>query len=113
MEELVTLAQAKQHLKMPTGPAASEADLQRKLNAAHDVVEDYLKQRRSDGDTWAAEVDAWTDDTAPPRVLEAICRMFADLTSDRGDDKTRHREPGQLPEEVVILLYRLRDPAIA
>jgi hypothetical protein len=116
MEVLVTLKQAKLHLKVPLDVTADDKDLQMKLDVAHDVIEDYIKQRRDDDDgvTWAATVDAWDSDTAPARVRQAIVLQFADLYRFRGDDTDApKRGPGELSQGVVALLYRLRDPAIA
>lgn len=115
MEELVTLAQAKAHLKLPN-ITVEDRDLQVKLAAAHELVGDYIKQRRDDDDgvTWAATVDAWDADTAPAKVKLAIDRMFANLYYDRGDsDDGQKQSMGELPRDVIALLYRLRDPALA
>lgn len=114
MESLVTLAQAKAHLKLPT-VTTDDRDLQAKLDAAHEIVGDYIKQRRDDDDgvTWAETVDAWDADSAPKRVLQAVLLQFADLYRFRGDDEGAKRGQGELSAAVTALLYRLRDPAVA
>jgi hypothetical protein len=114
--DVVTLRQAKAHLNLPADVSVGDADLKLKLAVAHDLVADYLKQRRDDdsGVAWAATVDAWDADTAPPRVLQAVLLQFADLYRFRGDDTDMPaRGPGELAQGVTALLYRLRDPAIA
>ena len=113
---LVTLKQAKAHLKLPLDVTADDKDLQLKLDAAHDLVGDYLEQRRDtdDGLTWALQVEAWDKDTAPPRVIQAVCILFGVLARYRGDDEDQAKaDLGELPRPVTALLYRLRDPAIA
>ena len=127
LQELVTLDQAKAHLRLPILPAVSPAvvsvddeDLQMKLLAAHEIVFDYLTQRISDSDSWEAVVDSWTADTAPRRVIAAILVQFTDLYRFRGDDSEEYargsaykRQEGALNPAVVALLYRLRDPAVS
>lgn len=121
MQDLVTLRQAKAHLNLPADVSVGDADIKLKLAVAHDLVADYLKQRRDDdsGVAWAATVDAWTAETAPPRVLQAVLLQFADLYRFRGDDdqigwsSNQARGQGELAQGVTALLYRLRDPAIA
>jgi hypothetical protein len=118
MPPLLTLDQALAHLKYP--PAASLAaedlaDLQLKLDGAHELVLDYVDQQLGDGGpAWSATVAAWTDTTAPKRVLMAILEILARADAKRGDeDPAPTVAPGQLPPYVITLLNRLRDPGIA
>ena len=128
LQELVTLDQAKAHLRLPIleavspapPPTADDEDLQMKLLAAHEIVFDYLTQRISDSDSWEAVVDSWTAETAPRRVIAAILVQFTDLYRFRGDDSEEYargsaykRQEGALNPAVVALLYRLRDPALS
>ena len=115
MEILVDLKTAKRSLKLPLDVTAEDKDLQLKLDVAHEVIEDYIKQRRDadDGVTWAAEVDAWDADSAPKRVVQAIVLQFADLYRFRGDDVESRQQPDDLAPGVRALLKRLRDPALA
>jgi hypothetical protein len=115
LQELVTLDQAKQHLKLPLDLDTEDEDLALKLFVAHENVMDYLSQRVSDQDTWQETVDAWTADTAPQRVLAAILAEFAFLYRFRGDDD---KAPPMPDGDVVCpaakrLLLRYRDPALA
>lgn len=122
LQELVTLDQAKAHLRLPlTGSQASDDDdLQMKLMVAHEMVFDYLTQRISDSDSWEAIVDSWDAETAPRRVIAAILVQFTDLYRFRGDDSEEYargsaykRQEGALNPAVVALLFRLRDPALS
>ena len=115
LQELVTLEQAKSHLKLSLDIDTEDEDLQLKLFIAHEVVMDYLTQRLDDADAWAATVQAWTADTAPKRVIGAILVQFGELYRSRGDDVDRREtQPlGTLCPDVVKLLYRLRDPAVS
>lgn len=113
MEELVTLVQMKRHLNVE-GLTDHDAKIQDYLDVAHEVVIDYVKQRRSGATDWAAEVDAWTEDTVPMRVKAAIMRQCAELFRFRGDDgQDPPRAQGELAPGVTQLLYRMRDPALS
>jgi hypothetical protein len=112
--ELVTLDQAKAHLKLPLDLTAEDDDLNLKLLIAHEVVMDYLTQRLEDEDTvgdWEAEVDAWTAGTAPKRVLGAILDQFAQLYRYRGDEPGL--DPNAISPGAASLLKRFRDPAVS
>src|SRR5262245_53229207 len=119
VQELVTLDQVIAHLKLPSDYAETDQgdDLQAKLDAAHVLCLDYVKQRRSDEDgAWAEEVDGWTDETAPKWVIAAILMMTGDLFRNRGDeepDSMPKQDDGRFPFKVRMLLDRYRDPTIA
>jgi hypothetical protein len=118
---LLTIDEALAHLKWPTAASLTPSDvldLQRKLDTAHELVLDVVKDRIGDtAAAWAAEVDAWTPVTAPLRVKAAILEMTAELDADRGDADRPGRAPGQapgaLPHGVALLLHRLKDPSLA
>jgi hypothetical protein len=113
---LLTIDDALAHLKWPTAATlepSDVADLQRKLDAAHELVLDVVKDRIGDtAAAWAAEVDAWTPATAPRRVLVAILEVTAELDAYRGDVSPA-RDLGTLAPGAALLLYRLRDPSLA
>ena len=116
MEELVSLDQLKAHINVSS--SANDDDLQVKLETAQELVIDYINQRLSAAEAlvWEAEIAAWTDETAPKRVRAAILQMGAWLYQHRGDEHPSDSpklEPGDLPPEVKMYLWRLRDPAIA
>jgi len=123
---LVTLDQARRHLRIPTtgDPATSSddaeiADLQASAEA---LVRSYVQQRiGADGDAWAAEVATWDvlavpPVAPPPQVAAAVLGLLGYLWRFRGDDLENERpalELGDLPRYVTALLYQLRDPAVA
>jgi hypothetical protein len=116
-EELVSLDQLKEHLKLGTG-SAQDDDLQTKLEVAQEMVLDYINQRLDTAEAlvWGAAIEAWTDETAPKRVRAAILQMAAWLYKYRGDAAPQDApvlDPGDLPRDVKMYLWRLRDPAIA
>ena len=110
--ELVTLAQAKQHLKLPLDVEAEDADLELKLEIAHELVMDYLANRLEDEDEWEEEIEGWTAATAPKRVLGAILYEFARMYRFRGDDGDARNEP-TLSGASRLLLDRFRDPSVS
>ena len=112
MADLVTLEQANKRLRLPPG---EDDDRRLMLAQAEARVLRFVRQRLGDtSDTWAAEVDAWTDETAPPEVTLAILLLFGWIYRWRGDDDNAPKvEQGRLPVEVEACLWPLRDPAVA
>lgn len=107
---LLTLTQAKRHLRIETettDPLSEEdEDLTLKLAQAEAVILDYL----------AVPVDTWTAETVPLFVQAALLYQVAELWRFRGDDVERDgvsHEPGQLSRFVMNVLRRSRDPALA
>lgn len=113
--EIVTLEQAKQHLRLGSSTDQDD-DLTLKLAEAHALVLDYIA-RPSDED-WTAEMEAWggSPPTAPLAVRAAILRMFGNLCRFRGDDDdpSEVRVDGHnLPARVKQLLSHYRDPVLS
>ena len=116
MAELVSLDQAKAHVRYPEDIHAEDDDLQRKLTMAQAIVIDHAKQRISGATEWAAEVDAWTDETAKHLVIQAIVLQFGAMVADRGDDLVSKRsafDENGLAHGVNGLLRRVSDPALS
>ena len=114
MQTLVTLRQAKAHLNLPAEVTVGDGDLTALLAAAHSAVEQIIKRRRTDADLWAAEVDAWTDATAPAAVKAQIKLAFGWLYRHRGDDEPGSMLPlGELPREFTALIWGYQDPTVA
>lgn len=90
---LVTMAEARDHLKIDAGD--DDLDLLLKVEAASEIVIDYIK--RPD--------HGWTDATAPFLIKAAVLLVLADLYL--------NRENGGLPDAAVRILHRHRDPALA
>lgn len=115
MEPLITLDQAKDRLKLPD-TTAEQQDLQLMLDSAHGIIEDFAKQRISEADEWIAIVDAWTGDTAPKLIIQAILLQFGAIYRFRGDDEPGVRsgfDADGLAVGVAGLLRRYRDMAVA
>ena len=106
MTALVTLAVAKEHLRITD--AYHDADVQQKLDAATDAIVKYL----------AAKADpAWTDATVPPVVAHAVLILLNHLYDPgRGDLVADPVNVGQRPapwDTIDALLVQLRESAIA
>jgi len=117
--EIVTLAQAQAHLNLPASPdgspSAVDADLQQKVDAATEMVCQYIGDRQPADADWIATIESWTPDTAPAVVVLAVKALVADVYRYRGDDGDgdKTREAGFLPLTVRNLLVRYRDPVLA
>jgi predicted DNA-binding protein (UPF0278 family) len=111
--EIVTLEQAKEHLKLPLDITAEDDDLQIKLYIAHELVIDYLTQKLDDDvhDEWIETMETWTEATAPKRVIGAILYQFSELYRYRGDEPAV-REVATLAPAMRLLLDRMRDPLV-
>jgi len=98
---LLTVADVKaQQLRITD--AAHDADVQAKLDAAHEYVLGYL----------GAAVDpAWTPATAPKGVTQAISVMTAYLYEHRGDDPVINDV--DIWTVLRSLLSHYRDPTVA
>jgi hypothetical protein len=115
LPSIVTLAQAKTAARIVQ--TDEDDDLALRLEVAHELVLDFVNNRVDDSDdAWLETILAWDADNAPRRVKGAILSMFVHLTRLRGDDVGKEAAvyaDGNLPEQVRMLLYRLRDPSIA
>jgi hypothetical protein len=116
LPSIVTLAQAKKAARIYQMDEEND-DLYLRLEIAHELVLDYVNNRVDDSDdAWLETVLSWDEDTAPRRVKGAILSMFVHLTRLRGDDVGKEAAvyaDGNLPEQVRMFLYRLRDPTVA
>jgi len=117
MPTLVTLAQAKAHLRVSDwgeSPGPEDLDIQLKINAATAIVITYID--RSDDEDWSEEIQSWTEETVPGDIQAAVLCMVEYLYRFRGGDvltdapKSQH---GWLPPDVVNYLTRWRDPAVS
>ena len=105
MTALVTLAQAKTHLRIEHDD--DDADIALKADQATAVILDYIKYPEG----W----EAWDETTVPLHIQAAILIMLSKLYDDRnaGADDNPNVAMGYLPPSVTALLHRSRDPAIA
>lgn len=117
MAALVTLAQAKGHLRVTwpdTDPRA--ADLQLKLDTAEATILDAINQ--SNPDYWPGVTATWTDElTVPKSVHAAILLQLGELDAYRGDEADADapaRDAGldDLSPRIRALLRLYRDPVI-
>ncbi len=120
---LVTLVELRDHLKMPqpTGspPAGpDDADLQRKLDAATQLVCDYIADRNPADPDWIAEIESWTVGgspavTPPPVIVLAVLEQAAEFFRFRGDDEQAPQERWYLSPGIETLLSRYKNRAFA
>jgi hypothetical protein len=117
MPTLVTLAQAKAHLRVSDwgeSPGPEDTDIQLKVNAATQMVITYID--RPDDEDWSEEIQSWDETTVPADIQAAVLFLVEYLYRFRGGDvasdvpKSPH---GFLPPDVVNYLTRWRDPAVA
>lgn len=98
MAALVTIEEARRHLKLTTSNMADAdvaADVADKAEAATDIVIDYIKQPDHE----------WTDADAPALIKAAVLLVLGDLFD--------NREAATISDPVKNLLHRYRDPALA
>ena len=111
LPQIVTLAQAKKHLRVVSHD--DDDDIMDKLDQATALVLDYVYR---DDDDWLATIIAWSPDTAPKSIQAAVLVQCAELYRFRGDDlpkETPERQHGFLSPAVAAYLHRFRDPSIA
>ena len=120
---VVTLEQARAHLNMsaPVGsPAPDDADLQMKIDAATELVCEYISDRNPADPAWIAEIESWGVTGSPVSLAPAVIQMavllqFGELVRFRGDDTanpTRH-PASHLASMVEGILKRYHDPTLA
>lgn len=114
LQELVTLGEVKQRLRLSPDVTEEDEDLRLQLEIAHEVCMDFVAQRVSDQATWQATADTWTLTTVPRRVKGAILAQTVWLYRFRGDDVEMPARPegSAICPEAAALLKRLRDPAL-
>jgi hypothetical protein len=105
--QLVTIEEAKGHLRANGVPIDVQADIQSKLDQATAIILDYLNTTAH----WRAITATWTEQTLPAPVHAAILLQVADLFAWRGD--ARAERDDELAPGVAGILRRMRDPVIA
>lgn len=111
MAALVDLETFRRHLKLDGAGTQEDATLSRMLDAATDVVLDYIA--RPDDEEWTATITAWTVETVPPRVSAAVLMQATELYGYRGDNDGPTRDKGDLSPMIKALLRRVRTPVVA
>jgi hypothetical protein len=111
--QYVTLEQVKAQCNVDATLTIDDGLLEDKANAAEAAVLEYLDDEVPDAFMDSSGTPA-TDTDPPPQVVEAILTLTAILYRYRDDPnldgKVAH---GYLPFAVTMLLYPLRDPALA
>lgn len=121
---IVTLAQVQAHLRIPAAPdgspSAADADLQLKIDAATQMVCDYIADRQPADPDWIATIESWglegsPEVTPPPIIVLAVMELTGDFYRFRGDDAQddRPRVMGFLTPAVANLLTRYRSPSLS
>ena len=119
---LVTLDQARAHLHMnaATGsPDPDAADLQLKIDAATQLVCEYIADRNPIDQAWIDTIEAWgtgSPPLAPPPLIQAaVLFQFGELMRFRGDDpEGPARDPySHLSLFAENILRRYHDPVVA
>jgi hypothetical protein len=116
MTLLVTLAQAKSHLRVTH--THDDADITLKIHAASGAVINYLKESAEDWVDSSGEVLVDSSDLplVPQVVQQATLVLLGWMYSYR-EGEVGESNPsfsmGYLPPTVTALLYPLRDPALA
>jgi hypothetical protein len=105
---LVTLDQARRHLKMP--PTLNDPVLEETVERASAIVVAFL----------TSPDDAWTEWTAPVIVQAAVLAQLADMYIHRGDERAHYaaldrREGGGIctDAEAILRATGYRDPVLA
>jgi hypothetical protein len=113
MVALLTLDVAKQHLRVDH--TDDDADIQRKIEQASDIVLDYIKKTVGTVDPEDPSIVDWTSDTAPGPVRAAVELMLSKLYDDRnaGREDNPNVAMGYLTPAITAILHRFRDPAVA
>lgn len=119
----VTLVQLRDHLKLPQ-PIGSPAvgpdddDLQLKLDAATQLVCEYIADRHPADEDWIAEIESWDVSASPqteaPKVIVlAVLEQAGEFFRFRGDDEKTPMERGYLSPAIENLLSRYKNRAFA
>ncbi len=110
MADLVTLQEAKDHLRIKTED--EDPDVYLKLQAAEAIVLSHLTQR--DDGSFDTEKASWTEADVPLAVKHAILIQLGELFVYRGDDTSVERTMnGRLSPVVESLLMAYKDPGMA
>ncbi|HFQ7085833.1 TPA: head-tail connector protein [Raoultella planticola ATCC 33531] len=107
MIELVTLIQAKEHLRIDDD--AGDADLLLKIQAGSAVLLSYIQGSRDkvvDGDGNLIQGEPLL------RMQESLLRLLGYLDRNRCGEEEEKLMQGELPLSITMLIYDLRQPTI-
>ncbi|EQA4182921.1 head-tail connector protein [Klebsiella pneumoniae] len=107
MIELVTLPQAKEHLRIDDD--AGDADLLLKIQAGSAALLSYIQGSRDkvvDGDGNLIQGEPLL------RMQESLLRLLGYLDRNRNGEEEEKLQQGELPFSVTMMIYDLRRPTI-
>ncbi|EPS5422797.1 TPA: phage gp6-like head-tail connector protein [Klebsiella michiganensis] len=107
MIELVTLPQAKEHLRIDDD--AGDDDLLLKIQAGSAVLLSYIQGSRDkvvDGDGNLIQGEPLL------RMQESLLRLLGYLDRNRNGEEEEKLQQGELPFSITMLIYDLRRPTI-
>ena len=117
---LVTIAEARANLKLSS--TSDNADLQLKIDAATQLVCEYIADRQPADADWIDTIENWNTGSplveAPAVIVHAVLVQVAELYRFRGDDAddkapALQSDKGFLSPMVARLLSRYRSPVLA
>lgn len=116
MVMLVSLEQAKAHIRDDDADGDGDADLELKIKAASRVVMNYLKPAGC-ADFTDSNGDVEKDSAGvalgvPEDIQSATLLMLGYLFKQRDNDVEQEFQTGFLPRPVTALLYFYRDPTL-
>lgn len=107
MIELVTLPQAKEHLRIDDD--AGDADLSLKILAGSAAILAYVQGSR---DLIVSSDGALIEGEPLRRTQTALLMLLGWLDRNRGGEEEEKLQQGELPFSVTMLIYDLRRPTI-
>ncbi|EPX7401061.1 head-tail connector protein [Cronobacter sakazakii] len=107
MIELVTLLQAKEHLRIDDD--AGDADLTLKIQASSAAILAYVQGSR---DLIVNSDGALIEGEPLRRTQTALLMLLGWLDRNRGGEEEEKLQQGELPLSVTMLIYDLRRPTI-
>lgn len=110
---IVTVADLLGHMQLPLTGGHDHADMQRKVDAATQLVCELISDRNPADEDWIAEIEGWSDVGAPPVIVLAVLEQAAAMARFRGDDEKSPIERGYLAPGVENLLSRYKNRAFA
>lgn len=113
---VLTRDQAVEHLRA-VECGGDDGDLQLKIDAATQLVCEYIMDRQPEDTDWIDTIEGWTTNSVPAVIRTAVMLQVAELYRFRGDDEDgvapMSAETGGLAPIVARMLHRYRSPAIA
>lgn len=109
MIELVTLPQAKEHLRIDIDEDAGDADLTLKIQAGSAAILAYVQGSR---DRIVSSDGALIEGEPLLRTQTALLMLLGWLDRNRGGEEEEKLKQGELPFSVTMLIYDLRRPTI-